>query len=531
MSYKVQKSIGASITYAKPSLLEQPPSSSIKAVGYVRMSTEHQQYSTTNQADKILEYANKRGIEILRNYADEGRSGLNIKGRPGLQELIKLVESGKADFQIILVYDISRWGRFQDADESAYYEYICRRNGVQIIYCAEQFDNDGSPVSAIVKSVKRVMAGEYSRELSTKVFTGQCRLIELGYRQGGPAGYGLRRVLIDQNGNMKGALTRGEHKNLQTDRVILIPGPDEEIKIVNRIYDWFIDEELNEFAIAKRLNELGLKTDLNRPWNRKTVHQILTNEKYIGNNVYNRISYKLKKARVINLPNMWIKKESAFTPIVAVDKFYAARQIILTRRKRFDKDELISKLRALYKNKGYLTKQAINEADGMPSSTAYKNRFGTLINAYEKVGFKPSRDYQHLETNRYLRQIYPEIIHKTEQKIHEVGGLTSRDNITEIITVNNEFTISIVLARCKLIDGRSPRWKIRFDARIVPDITLAIRLNKDNTAPLDYYLFPRLDFQFSFLCLTKQSAMKYECYRFDDLEFLYGMANRANIRR
>ena len=233
-----------------------------KAVKYVRMSTEHQQYSTENQADKITEYAERRGIEIIRTYADEGKSGLRIEGRVGLQELIRVVESGQADFQIILVYDISRWGRFQDADESAYYEYICRRAGIQVAYCAEQFENDGSPVSTIVKGVKRAMAGEYSRELSTKVFAGQCRLIELGYRQGGPAGYGLRRVLIDQTGSMKGELSRGEHKSLQTDRVILMPGPDEEVRIVNQIYDWFINDGVLEAEIAKRLNAQGVTTDL-----------------------------------------------------------------------------------------------------------------------------------------------------------------------------------------------------------------------------------------------------------------------------
>ena len=102
-----------------------------KAAQYVRMSTEHQQYSTENQADKIREYAAHRGIEIIKTYADAGKSGLRIDGRQALQQLIKDVESGQADFQIILVYDVSRWGRFQDADESAYYEYICRRAGIQ----------------------------------------------------------------------------------------------------------------------------------------------------------------------------------------------------------------------------------------------------------------------------------------------------------------------------------------------------------------------------------------------------------------
>lgn len=176
------------------------------------MSTEHQQYSTENQRERIREYATQRGLTIVRTYADEGKSGLKIDGRQALQELISDVENERADFDTILVYDVSRWGRFQDSDESAYYEYLCRRAGIQVLYCAEQFENDGSPVSTIVKGVKRAMAGEYSRELSAKVFAGQCRLIELGYRQGGPAGFGLRRVLIDQHGVIKAHLERGEHK-------------------------------------------------------------------------------------------------------------------------------------------------------------------------------------------------------------------------------------------------------------------------------------------------------------------------------
>lgn len=89
---------------------------------------------------------------------------MRIDGREALQRLIRDVESGEADFSVILVYDVSRWGRFQDADESAYYEYICRRAGISVHYCAEQFDNDCSPVATIVKGVKRAMAGEYSRD-------------------------------------------------------------------------------------------------------------------------------------------------------------------------------------------------------------------------------------------------------------------------------------------------------------------------------------------------------------------------------
>jgi DNA invertase Pin-like site-specific DNA recombinase len=149
------------------------PTPVIRAAEYARMSTEHQQYSIENQGEAIRQYAARRGMEIIRTYADSGKSGLRIDGREALQRLIRDVESGNADFSVILVYDVSRWGRFQDADESAYYEYICRRAGISVHYCAEQFDNDGSPVATIVKGVKRAMAGEYSRELSAKVFAGQ----------------------------------------------------------------------------------------------------------------------------------------------------------------------------------------------------------------------------------------------------------------------------------------------------------------------------------------------------------------------
>ena len=512
---------------------QHPPGSGpvLRAAQYVRMSTEHQQYSTENQGDKIREYADRRNIEIVRTYADEGKSGLNIGGRLALQQLIKDVESGAVDFKLVLVYDVSRWGRFQDADESAYYEYICRRAGIHVTYVAEQFENDGSPVSTIVKGVKRAMAGEYSRELSAKVFAGQCRLIELGFRQGGPAGYGLRRVLIDQSGSVKSELSRGEHKSLQTDRVILQPGPDAEVAVVNRIYRWFVDDNLTESEIAERLNTQGIRTDLGRDWTRATVREVLSNEKYIGNNVYNRRSFKLKKHRVVNGPDMWIKKEGAFEGIVPPELFYTAQGILRARAHRYTDDELIEKLRSLYQRHGYLSGLIIDETEWMPSAAAYAHRFGSLIRAYQTVGFTPDRDYQYLEVNQFLRRLHPEIVGQTERMIAEVGGVVERDPATDLLTVNREFTVSLVLARCQQLDNGRRRWKVRFDTSLAPDITVAVRLDDGNQAALDYYLLPRLDFGQPRIHLADHNGIEFECYHFDSLDYLYGMARRIRIRR
>src|SRR5713101_2066585 len=207
----------------------------ILAAEYIRMSTEHQQYSTENQHAAIQRFADAQGISIVRSFVDAGKSGVGIQVRDALQDLLRTVESGGAAFRTILVYDVSRWGRFQEPDEGAYYEFRCIRANI-VQYCAEQFPQDNAPMSAVMKSLKRAMAGEYSRELSSKVFAGQCRLITLGYRQGGPPGFGLRRLLLDQHGKPKTVLAPGERKSFQLERVILTPGPDEEVVTVRRVY-------------------------------------------------------------------------------------------------------------------------------------------------------------------------------------------------------------------------------------------------------------------------------------------------------
>ncbi len=143
---------------------------SILAAQYVRMSTDLQQYSIENQKAAIQQYALQHGFAVMKTYTDAGRSGVVLKSRAGLKELLADVLSGNAIFKAILVYDVSRWGRFQDSDESAHYEFICKNAGVPVHYCAELFQNDGTLPNSIFKSLKRMMAAEYSRELGVKVF-------------------------------------------------------------------------------------------------------------------------------------------------------------------------------------------------------------------------------------------------------------------------------------------------------------------------------------------------------------------------
>jgi DNA invertase Pin-like site-specific DNA recombinase len=501
----------------------------VRAAQYVRMSTEHQKYSTENQSDMIADYAKRRGFEVVRTYADDGKSGLRIEGRDSLKRLIADVEGGRADFRAILVYDVSRWGRFQDADESAYYEYICKRAGIQVYYCAEQFENDGSLGTTIIKSMKRAMAGEYSRELSSKVFKGQCKLIQLGFRQGGTAGFGLRRMLLDQAGQSKGLLKRGEHKSLQTDRVVLVPGPDQEVAVVREIYRRFLKDGQTEADIANWLTLQGIASEAGGPWSRAMVRQILTNEKYIGNNVYNHISYKLKKKRVRNTPDMWVRADGVFSAVVDPESFFMARGILQERTRVFTDEEMLEKLREVFARHRDLSAGLIDDTEGMPGSTGYRSRFGSLLAAYRLIGFAPDRDYTFVEVNRRLRALYPALLGDTMQRLQEAGASVKHDMEANRLVINGEYSAAIVLGRCAATAAGRLRWRIHLESEKPPDITLAVRMDLANERPADYFLLPFMDINVSSLHLGEGNAAPIETYRFETLEYFVGMAARARV--
>lgn len=512
------------------SILEEPNSELKKAAEYVRMSTEHQKYSTDNQSVGIRKYAASRGYDIVRTYADQGKSGLNIDGRSGLQQLLVDIESGQSDFEVLLVFDVSRWGRFQDPDEAASYELRCRRNGVEVHYCAEQFENDGSIGSSIIKTVKRAMAGEYSRELSEKVFAGQSNLIQKGYRQGGPAGFGLRRLLIDEQGNPKNELGLGEHKSIATDRVILTPGPPEEIAIVNEIFRSFIELKKSEIEIAEELNGRGVRTDQGSLWTRGTIHQLLINEKYIGNNVWGKTSFKLKHKHIVNEESDWVRADKVFEPIVDDSFFQAAQSIIASRTVRMSDEEMLELLSKVHLKNGHLSGLIIDETEHCPSSSVFRSRFGSLLRAYELVGFAPETDYSFLETNKKLRKMHSNVVSNIVCEIEATGAEIHRNPKTDLMTINSEFTASLIIARCQQTSAGSARWKLRFDAKLCPDITIAARMDEANIEVKDYYILPRLDMREAALRLCEYNGLSLDSYRFESLDSFYQLTKRRLIR-
>ena len=357
-----------------------------RAAQYVRMSTNLQKYSIENQAAVIGVYAQAHDLSIVRTYRDEGESGLKLKNRAGLIQLLDDVQSGRAGFDHILVFDVSRWGRFQDIDESAHYEFLCKQAGITVTYCAEQFPNDGTMLSSIVKNIKRVMAAEWSRDLSGKVHAGACRLSRLGFKIGGRPGYALQRVLVDERMRPKTILKDGDRKYLMTDHVRLRPGTTDEVNVVRWIFQEFL-ERRSETSIARELNRKGIPTNTTNAWNRAFIGRILRNENYIGNIVYNRQSLKLGEKRVNNPPEQWIRGEGCLEPIIPEEAFLSAQKIIDVRRVDLPEPEMLLRLRKTLAKRRKLSPAIIDETPGLPCTATYMQHFGTLREAYRLVGY------------------------------------------------------------------------------------------------------------------------------------------------
>ena len=468
-------------------------------------------------------YASERGIEIVHQYADEGKSGLRIKGRAGLLQLIEDVQTGQATFDMILVHDVTRWGRFQDVDESAYYEYACRSHGIEVVYCAEQFLNDGSPLSSILKSLKRAMAAEYSRELSDKVFAAQCEFTALGFKQGGTAGYALRRATVGADGRAKKTLELGERKGALTDRVQFSIGPAHEVAVVRRIYNWYLTDGLGDTAIAARLNELSVPSESMRPWTAWLVRGILTNEKYLGNLVFNRRSFKLSRDIVHNAADEWIRRNDQFPALIPRALFDQAAEVRRRRQQGPTEDELLEMLRQVYTKHGRITSSLITDFPGIPNAKLFGIKFGSLLHAYSLAGIETATSFDFVTTRRAVRSTLLSTISKVRMLIDQAGGTSDLIAHPGTLLINEAITLKIVVARARSDIGGNVRWKIPTAGSPPAHFTVALQMEAGSIEVRHYYFFPLLEPMGRMITLRDEHPDSESSFRYDSLEAMFGL--------
>ena len=501
-------------------------SPALRAAQYVRMSTDMQKYSIDYQVAAISVYAASRGFAIVKTYADEGKSGLSVKGRSGLRRLIDDIQSGRADFEAVLVYDVSRWGRFQDADEGAYYEFICREAGLSVHYCAEEFENDGSLAATIYKSIKRAMAAEYSRELSNRVFTAKCNMTLRGFRHGGRAGFGLRRMVIDEHGNPKGALENGQQKFIHTDRTILVPGPPEEVAIVRWAFEKFVRAELSINAIARDLNARGITNSIGHCWRGNAVRDLLSNEKYIGHNVFNKTSVRLKSKRLRNRPADWVRAEGVFEPVVSRSMFEQAQARFATFKLRTKRFDLLDHLTALWCKHGELSSKIMERCPSCPSTATYTKYFGSLLEAFKEVGYpRLTRRPVYVSVRKAISDSVLDRVKAANGSAHRIGLRRQ----TRLL-VNEQLSITIALAHWAYATRTArPRWVLRNSADHCSDLVVLARFDEKLRRLRDYFVLPGVVLDNPQQVILDANHIEIESFRFDTLEQLELLFARRTI--
>ena len=465
----------------------------IPAAQYLRMSTEHQQYSLENQSASIQNYAESQGFKVVRTYSDAAKRGVVLRHRKGLQQLLQDVVGGTTAYRAILVYDVSRWGRFQDTDESAHYEFLCKSAGIPVHYCAESFANDGSLPSLIMKTLKRTMAAEFSRELGVKVLAGQKRLAHLGFKQGGLPGYGLRRMLVSADRVPRQPLAHGERKSIATDRGILIPGPTDEVQCVRDIYRMLISEKLSVYAIACDLNRRGVNYSADSAWDYQAVYGVLTHAKYTGCHTFNRTSSKLCSP-VVKLPKSeWVLTPGAFKPIVDHATFTEAQTTLRNRTINKSDEELLDSLRGLLAKKARLSLSLIQNSKDLPSPSTYRQRFGSLRRAYELIQYGRPDQFGPIDLRRRTQALREELMSQIVARFpHDVSVVRPGGRWRSQLRLTNGSTVSVLVAR-SVRPWKTVRWRVNALPRECGNVTLLARLTEGNHSFLDFHILPNVD--------------------------------------
>ncbi|GAB3758726.1 hypothetical protein GCM10028796_04830 [Ramlibacter monticola] len=442
------------------------------------------------QEQAIRQYAEQRGIHLVAKYEDEGRSGLTLKQRRGMQRLLRDVMGEGCPFELILVYDVSRWGRFKDTDESAYYEFHCRLNGVQVRYVNEPFSTEESPINALIKSFKRAMAAEYSRELGIKVRAGQDRAIDLGFHMGNLPAIGLRRMAVAKDPGRTRVLQTGERKAGPSEHIKWIPGPPSEVALVQRIFQLYGYTSMHMPDIVNLLNSEGIRSKDGQPFTETMVRHILDCESFIGNFVWSKRCEGNQRRRTETDP-MFRRTIGTIEPIIDRETWDRVQTKRFWKKGVFrSKPQLLAHLRAaLLENPSVTVKELPSLACG--ARTTFTKLFGSMEAAFRLAG----RDYAAVHARRVQRQlrgwrVTRAIVHDLEALFTSHGIKWMRPRRQHLFVFANGTRVRIQLM-WKLLHQGCAQWHLSKHVWSGPcDHFLIARMNQDETAQ-DFLLISR----------------------------------------
>ncbi len=463
-----------------------------RAVQYIRMSTDSQDLSPQMQQAAIAAYAASHGIDLVDTYLDAGRSGLTLEKRPAMKRLLADVTQPERAFSMILVYDVSRWGRFQDTDASAYYEYHCRLHGCQVHYVQEPFGCPDSPLATLFKGMKRAMAAEFSRELAVKTRAGQVTAMGRGFQLGTLPCLGFARVAVSKTDGSHRHLRSDEHKSGPREHVKWVLGPQQEREAVRRIFHLYASTELSVVGVARRIEREGIRTADGRCVTEWMLYSFLRSESVLGNFLWGRAENKKRRSEA----DARFRRIAGITEPLVAQEVFDAVQAKLNRRHHviFPRQALVQLLRAALAKAPHLRAHQL-EAHGCPCRTTYLKAFGSMRNAWAAAGAAYPCGAEGIDQAGVERSaaIGSRMCDTVQCFLQQAGVRcerhTRRDRRGQTLLVNGNTVL-----RLQVIWKRSRRevqqWEIRKIYKGHFDWILLVRIQPDDTA-LDSILLSR----------------------------------------
>ena len=293
---------------------------------YTRCSKETQDLSLAEQDAGIGAVRQAAGLsDVLAKCEDDARRG-HDESRPGLRAVLSYVKAhpnpvrNNSDFIPILVYDLARFGRFDDPKKIFAYFVEVERYGYEFYSVTENIRSRGNIADFVQAIVKSEQAYDYSVTLSRYGLRTGCSLAEKGWWPGGAAPYGFDRMTYGPDGKPKyryatlpdktvekrtpdgtlvesippikdrGRVRSAYSDKIKTDKVKLVRGREELVKVVVLIFEKFVKERWGLRQIAAYLNAQGIRPPRGRYWLHSTVRSLIKNPAYKGALVYGRRS-------------------------------------------------------------------------------------------------------------------------------------------------------------------------------------------------------------------------------------------------
>ncbi|NUZ06729.1 recombinase family protein [Piscinibacter koreensis] len=456
------------------------------AAQYIRMSTDKQDLSPVTQREAIAAYAEARGIKIVATYEDEGRSGVHIKNRPGLLKLLKDVVEDKR-FGAVLVYDVSRWGRFQDTDAAAYYEYHCRLHGAEVIYVGEMFGAEVNPITALLKSMKRAMAAEYSRELSKKARAGQAQVIARGHQMGALPPLGYRRCSVSADGQHRVVLAHRQRKLAATDRIEWVLAEPAEVELVKRICDLYTRQGLTFADIARLGTVEGWRDHRGRALSGRSLATLLRNEALVGNFVWGRGTHRGRVA------DFEATRQDGGVPRLIDDESW--RQI--QRRAEFElskkqsNEQMLGKLRTRLQEGSTLASRDLRVL-GLASRQTLRKRLGPWEECIKLAGGDPVQLSRALSAQAAARIANARQLGRAlADRLSEAGHVVSYDGKLHAVLFPS-FTMGVLLL-WPALGEHGQTWQLQM-RRVRRDIDFGLVVRMEEAyRPRDFFLASSAD--------------------------------------